>query len=75
MGNKLSFCERFVHLDGRLITFEDRPYLPAIYAAGSRNLVLRCSRQTEKSTFLANSIIHQACTNPGVSMLLVAPRF
>ncbi len=73
--DKLRFCERFVHLDGRLITFEDRPYLPAIYAAGSRNLVLRCSRQTEKSTFLANSIIHQACSNPGVSMLLVTPRF
>lgn len=38
-------------------------------------VVLRCSRQTEKSTFLANSIIYEACTNPGISMLLVAPRF
>jgi hypothetical protein len=71
---KLEFCRNFVYLDGRPITFEDRPYLPAIYASQKRNLVLRCSRQTEKSTFLANTIIYEACTNPGISMLFVAPR-
>ena len=60
---KLNFCERFVYLDGKLISFEDRPYLPAIYASNKRNIVLRCSRQTEKSTFLANTIIHEACMN------------
>lgn len=73
--NKFDFCQRFVHLDRKLISFDDRPYLPAIYASNLRNLVLRCSRQTEKSTFLANSIIYEACTNPGITMLLVAPRY
>ena len=73
--SKFDFCERLIYLDRKLISFDDRPYLPAIYAASGRNLVLRCSRQTEKSTFLANTIIYEACTNPGISMLLVAPRF
>ena len=72
---KLEFCQRFVYLDHELIRFGQRPYLPAIYASEKRNLVLRCSRQTEKSTFLANSIIYEACTNPGITMLLVAARF
>lgn len=72
---KLTFCERFVFLDGRLISFDGRPYLPAIYACGARNLVLRCFRQTEKSTFLANTILYEACTKPGTKILLVCPRF
>ena len=46
---KLKFCEDFVFLDRDLISFEGRPYLPAIYGVTARNLVLRCSRQTEKS--------------------------
>ena len=70
---KLQFCEHFVHLGSDLISFQDRPYLPAVYQCKKRNLVLRCSRQTEKSTFLANSILYEACTNPGITMLLVAP--
>jgi hypothetical protein len=57
---KLSFCERFVYLNRELISFAGRPYLPAIYASTARNIVLRCSRQTEKSTFLVNSILY--CT-------------
>ncbi len=71
---KLQFCEHFVHLGKDLISFQDRPYLPAVYRCKKRKLVLRCSRQTEKSTFLANSILYEACTNPGIAMLLVAPR-
>ncbi len=72
--SKLTFCERFVFLNRSLISFEGRPYLPAIYARAGRNLVLRCSRQTEKSTFLVNTILYEACTNPGVQILFVCPR-
>ena len=71
---KLEFCQKLVCLDGKLISFADRPYLPAIYASQARKLVLRCSRQTEKSTFLVNSILFEACTYPGIHMLLVTPR-
>ena len=45
-----------------------------IYGVTDRNLVLRCSRQIEKSTFLANTIVFEACTRPGVQMLVVCPR-
>ena len=71
---KLQFCTDFIHLRGQLISFDGRPYLPAIYAVTDRNLVLRCSRQVEKSTFLANTIIYEACTRPELQMLFVCPR-
>lgn len=71
---KLSFCEKFVWLARQPINFDGRPYLPDVYAVTDRNLVLRCSRQTEKSTFLVNTILHEACTNSGIQMLFVCPR-
>jgi len=71
--NNAEWCRRFVVLDGQPIAFDDRPYLPEIYAS-RRNMVLRCSRQTEKSTFLANKILYEACTRPGIRMLFVCPR-
>jgi hypothetical protein len=70
---KLEFCRRFVALNRKPICFAGRPYLPAVYAA-RRNLVLRCSRQTEKSTFLVNTILYEACTQPGIQMIFVCPR-
>ncbi|MFZ1008251.1 MAG: phage terminase large subunit family protein [Candidatus Sulfotelmatobacter sp.] len=57
-----------------MIRFDGRPYLPAIYGVTDRNLVLRCSRQTEKSTFLVNTILFEACAHPGLQMLFVCPR-
>jgi hypothetical protein len=71
---KLSFCERLVHLNRQVMSFDGRPYLPAIYASEARNLVIRASRQVEKSTFLVNTIIYEACTRPGISILFVTPR-
>lgn len=71
---KLQFCERFVYLDGLPISFAERPYLPAIYAVENRNLVLRSSRQTEKSTFLVNQILNTACRRPRSKILFVSPR-
>ena len=72
--NKLRFCESFVRLDGRPISFLDRPYLRSIYAVNRGNLVIRASRQVEKSTFLANTIIHAAWCDPQARILLVLPR-
>lgn len=71
--NKLQFCQRLVSLKDKLISFDGRPYLPAIYAARG-NLVLRCSRQTEKSTFLVNTILYEAISRPGIQILFVCPR-
>ncbi|HVW01784.1 MAG TPA: phage terminase large subunit family protein [Planctomycetaceae bacterium] len=69
------FAERFIHLQGQRISFAGRPYLPPIYEAASRgNLVLRCSRQVEKSTLLANLITYLAVQSPGIRVLFVCPR-
>jgi len=72
---KLEFCRRLVHLDRKPISFQERPYLPAVYDCRQGNLVLRCSRQTEKSSFLANTILYETCTSPGIRVLLVCPRY
>jgi hypothetical protein len=72
--NKLEFCEQFVFLRGKPISFADRPYLHALYNYRARRLVIRASRQVEKSTFLVNTILHAAVVHPGVHILFVCPR-
>ncbi len=72
--SKLSFCKNFVHLNREPISFAGRPYLPAFYGSTRKNLVLRTSRQVEKSTFLVNTILYEACVHPGTSILFVCPR-
>jgi hypothetical protein len=70
---KYKFCEDFVRLDRAPLRFDGRPYLPAIYEVQG-NLVIRASRQVEKSTFLANTIIYEACRDPLTRILFVSPR-
>src|SRR5262245_55753152 len=72
---KLRFCETTLVLDREPISFAGRPYLPAIYAVDRGNMVIRASRQVEKSTFLANSIVFEALASPTAKILFVAPRF
>lgn len=72
--NKIEFCQNFVHLEGSPISFADRPYLPAIYAVDRGNLIARTSRQVEKSTFLANTILYECCRNANAKILVVTPR-
>ena len=67
------FCEKFVYLRGKPISFADRAYLDGVYAATNRNLIMRCSRQVEKSTMIANRVIYEAVTNPGTTMIFVCP--
>src|SRR5713226_3634019 len=71
---KLDFCRNYLYLNGRPITFDGRHYLEAIYNSTARRIVIRASRQVEKSTFLVNSILYEAVTRPGVQMLFVCPR-
>jgi hypothetical protein len=63
-----------VYLKDNLIRFDGRPYLAAITAATERNVVLRASRQVEKSTFLALKILYLAAACRGIQLLYVAPR-
>ena len=71
---KLKFCENFVFLKDKPICFDGRPYLPTFYRSSARNVVLRASRQVEKSTFLVNTILYEACLNPEIQILFVCPR-
>src|SRR3954452_4227752 len=72
--SKREFCELFVRLDGQPIRYPDRPYLPRIYSSTKSRLVLRTSRQVEKSTYLACTLLFELATRPGVRILFVAPR-
>src|SRR5262249_32336218 len=68
------FVELAVRLRGEPFSLRDRPYLHAVYASQARNLVIRASRQVEKSTFLANLMVYNAYQTPGLQILFVCPR-
>jgi phage terminase large subunit GpA-like protein len=48
--------------------------VPGGYRSTARNLVIRASRQVEKSTFLANRMVYDAYRFPGIQILFVSPR-
>ena len=68
------WCQAFHYLRGKPLTFSGRPYLRKIYNSTTRRLVLRCSRQIEKTTFLCNVVVHAAVRLPGVHIIVVFPR-
>jgi Phage terminase large subunit gpA, ATPase domain len=75
MPKKLrEFCEQCVFLKRKPMTFTGRRYLGKVLASTAQRLVLRCSRQVEKTTLLVNRILYNAVMDPGIQMLLVCPR-
>lgn len=72
--NRHSWCQEFIQLKGRPLSFLGRPYLEQIYKSPERRIVLRCSRQVEKTTFICNTVIHAAVCLPGVHIVVVFPR-
>ncbi len=72
--NRLDWCQSFIRLRGAPISFGERLYLAPIYNSTARRIVLRASRQVEKTTFLCNVVIHAAVTLPGVHIVVVFPR-
>jgi len=72
--NRFDWCEAFHHLPGKPLSFEERPYLRDVYNSTARRIVLRCSRQVEKTTFICNVVVHAAVTLPGVHIVVVFPR-
>src|ERR1035438_5567039 len=71
---KLEFCEKFIWLKNKPISFVGRSYLREPYASQANKLVIRASRQVEKSTFLVNTILYMAVQHPGIHILFVCPR-
>ena len=72
--DRFTFTREFVHLRKRPISFDSRPYLPSVYQSEASRLVIRASRQVEKSTFLVNSILYLAVRRPGIHIVCVFPR-
>ena len=72
--NKFAWCEHFAYLRGQRIAFTDREYLRAVYNSPRRRVVMRCSRQVEKTTFICNTVAHAAVMHPGVRIIVVFPR-
>ena len=72
--NRFRWCGSFIYLKGKLISFDGRPYLREIYNSSARRMVLRCSRQVEKTTLVCNIVVHTAMTIPGVHIIVVFPR-
>jgi hypothetical protein len=68
------WCGSFIYLRGERISFDRRPYLPPIYNSSARRVVLRCSRQVEKTTFICNMVTYLACMIPRVKIIVVFPR-
>lgn len=72
--NRFEWCESFVYLRGRPISFEARPHLRMLGNTSTRRVVMRCSPQIEKTAFLCNAVCHAAVALPGVRIVVVFPR-
>src|SRR5688572_18097374 len=69
------FSERTVKLPGsQPFSLAERPYLHALYRSQAKRIVIRASRQVEKSTYLVNRILYDAWRHPGLHILFVSPR-
>jgi len=67
------FVELMFSPDGRKpFSFLGRKYLIPIYNQRSRQTVLMCSRQSEKTTTIGYDMLTDAITNPGDCLLFVA---
>ena len=71
---RFDFARNYIYLKKTPISFTGREYLRDVYNCPAKRLVIRASRQVEKSTFLTNAIVHAAVTMPSVTILFVAPR-
>ena len=78
MGKQLElsrseFAENFLHLNGSPFSLDDYPFMRRIYDSDAREKVLKFSRQTGKSTTLANLIVSNCSMIPNFKALYVSP--
>ena len=67
------FAEKFLHLNGSPFSLDDYPHMRQIYNSSAKNVVLMFSRQTAKSTSLANILITNSAMVPYFKTLYIAP--
>ncbi len=67
------FAENFFVLSGRPLSLDDYPHMREIYNTDAQKSVMKFSRQTSKSTTLANIMLARACLTPNFKQLYVSP--
>lgn len=70
---KSTFVGTILHLNGQKFDFTGRNYLMPIYDRGDKNILLKTSRQVEKTTFLANNLVCESVVRPYNKSLYVSP--
>ena len=71
--SRSEFAEEFFHLKGQPFSLESYPHMIGIYDSTVKDIVLKFSRQTAKSTTVANIAIADSCITPFFNTLYVAP--
>lgn len=74
-ATKADWIRNIVYLSGAKFDFTGRDYLLPIYNGKYSNLLLKFSRQCEKSTFLANNIISEMAIKPYNKCIYVSPSY
>ena len=72
-ARKSDFVHNLIHLEGKKFDFTGRDYLRPIYDRNDRQILLKTSRQVEKTTFLANNLTVTSVVNPFNKSLYVSP--
>ena len=67
------FAETFLYLNGQRFSLNDYPHLRAVYNCNKEKVILKFSRQTAKSTTLANIKVTNSVTRPHFKSLFISP--
>jgi hypothetical protein len=67
------FTERFLYLNGKPFSFQNYEFMKPIYDLDSPEIVMKFSRQTSKSTTMANIMMSKSAMIPHFKQLYVSP--
>jgi len=67
------FAENFFYLRGAQFSLDEYPHMRSIYNSTAKDVVMKFSRQTSKSTTLANIVLGRALMEPNINQLYVSP--
>lgn len=67
------FTERFLHLNGKPFSFQNYEFMRPIYDLDAFEIVMKFSRQTSKSTTMANIMMSKSAMLPHFKQLYISP--
>jgi hypothetical protein len=71
--SRADFAQKFLYLNGRSLSLKDYPHMVDIYNSKSQEIVMQFSRQTSKSTTIANLAILDSISKQYFKSLYVSP--